>query len=136
MQSLSVLCRGRRREAIIVPEPYTPDELKEVRPLLEQLRRHGSAIHDGMGELVLTYNSGVWEQDPADRLLDAIPRLLATIDDQEAELRRHHSDFARWEAMADKGARQIAKAKAWDQLYESASIKLKNEMAVLLGPQT
>lgn len=43
-------------------------------------------------------------------------QLIARIDDQSAEIARHHADFERWEAMADKGAKQLAvveAAKEW-----------------------
>ena len=39
---------------------------------------------------------------------DEIERLRAALDDQHAEIARHHRDFERWEAMADKGAARIA----------------------------
>ncbi len=48
------------------------------------------------------------------------------------ELRRHHLDFAKWEDMADKGAQQLTKAKAWDELYELSSKPACDAMADVL----
>jgi hypothetical protein len=43
---------------------------------------------------------------------DTIADLRSTLCEQEQEIARHHKDFERWEAMADKGARQIRNAAA------------------------
>lgn len=50
--------------------------------------------------------------DDCDRIADAL-------EDALAEIARHHKDFERWEAMADKGAQQVAKLAAVDELHHA-----------------
>jgi hypothetical protein len=73
--------------------PYTPKEFEKLT----------QALDDGMPVSMITDSD--------------VRRLLATIEDRDMEIARHHKDFSRWEATADKGAQQLAKARAWDELY-------------------
>lgn len=45
------------------------------------------------------------------------------IEDLKAEIKRHHADFERWEATADKGARQIEENKRLREIVEALSAK-------------
>ena len=49
-------------------------------------------------------------QRPGDQYIDWATRAeaAARITELEAEIARHHTDFARWEEKADKGAAQLA----------------------------
>ena len=48
------------------------------------------------------------------------------IEELEAEIRRHHADFERWETMADKGAAQLNLSKRL--IVENEGLKAKVQL--------
>lgn len=82
--------------------PGTPEEFAEPAALAARLR----AFREG---------AGLFYAD-ADKAADLI-------EDQASEIARHHKDFARWEEMADKGARQIERVKELEkQVLDNAEL--------------
>lgn len=59
----------------------------------------------------------------------------------KAEIARHHKDFERWEAMANKGAQQVAKLAAIDTLrqtwidYGVPDIDYADQLTMILYPE-
>lgn len=96
------MSRGKSQvPGAVVTAPFTPEELQERRGfhyLDDESLAFGSGECRGCQML--------WPCDAS--------QAFATIDDRDQEIARHHKDFARWEEMADKGAKQLAKAQAWD----------------------
>jgi transposase len=61
-------------------------------------------------------------RDKFDADTDELVALRDRVAELEAEVDRHHRDFERWEAMADKGAQQIADATIGRWVRETAAM--------------
>lgn len=64
--------------------------------------------------------------DPHDR---ALANLVAVISELEFEIQRHHADFEKWEAMAERGAQKIEENEQLRQKVE----RLESEMSWAAG---
>lgn len=96
-------------------EPFTESELEEVR------------------ELLADREEGITATAATMKYRQVAKRLLATVEECDQEIARHHKDFARWEDMAEKGAAQLLKSKAWDLARSRASINTAAFMDAVLG---
>lgn len=84
--------------------------------------------------LLVSRDSGITATAGEMKYRTLAKRLFDTLDDQAMELARHHRDFQVWEDMTNKGAQQIAKAKAWDHLYEDYKRLLESSSGLSINP--
>lgn len=79
--------------------------------------------------------------DDCDAIADALEAAENEIRELKAEITRHHKDFERWEAMANKGAQQVAKLAAIDTLrqtwidYGVPDIDYADQLTMILYPE-
>lgn len=97
----------------MTPEPTNQSELAELANLIWKQGSMTSKQSWGAAKVASSYYAELSES-----YSDAVQQnevLLNKIKDLQQEIARHHKDFARWEEMAAKGARQIERTKELEE---------------------